>query len=158
MHKIRLQGDFFETWSKWPKWQEISVDIKILSPGVVCPWPVAIYIYSIIKRCVWSQMLKRFFFILQKMTIVMRPSCWHKNFGPNGLSAPGQGLCTCIKSWKNVHKIRVQSYILKHATSNQSDKTFLLAKGCLFLPWGFLYMYEIKQISYLFGTGTKWWE
>ena len=27
------------------------------------------------------------------MTIVMRPSCWHQNFGPNGLSAPAQGLC-----------------------------------------------------------------
>ena len=27
------------------------------------------------------------------MTIVMRPSCWHKTFGPNGLSAPAQGLC-----------------------------------------------------------------
>ena len=27
------------------------------------------------------------------MTTVMRPSCWHKNFGPNGLSAPAQGLC-----------------------------------------------------------------
>ena len=27
------------------KWPEVSVDIKILSPGVVCPWPAAIYIY-----------------------------------------------------------------------------------------------------------------
>ena len=27
------------------------------------------------------------------MTIVMRPSCWHKKFGPNGLSAPAQVLC-----------------------------------------------------------------
>ena len=27
------------------------------------------------------------------MTIVMRPSCSHQNFGPNGLSAPAQGLC-----------------------------------------------------------------
>ena len=36
---------FFETCSKWLKWQEVSVDIKILSPGVVCPWPAAIYIY-----------------------------------------------------------------------------------------------------------------
>ena len=26
------------------------------------------------------------------MTIVMRPTCWHQNFGPNGLSAPAQGL------------------------------------------------------------------
>ena len=23
----------------------------------------------------------------------MRPSCWHQNFRPSGLSAPGQGLC-----------------------------------------------------------------
>ena len=27
------------------------------------------------------------------MTIVMRPTCWHQNFCPNGLSAPAQGLC-----------------------------------------------------------------
>ena len=52
MYKIRLQRDFFETCSKWRKWQEVSVDIKILSPGVVCPWAVAIYIYWIMKRCV----------------------------------------------------------------------------------------------------------
>ena len=24
---------------------------------------------------------------------MMRPSCWHQNFGPNGLSAPTLGLC-----------------------------------------------------------------
>ena len=40
-----LQRDFFKTCSKWPKWQEVSVDIKILSPEVVRNWPVAIYIY-----------------------------------------------------------------------------------------------------------------
>ena len=32
--------------------------------------------------------LKRFFSNVQQMTIVMRPSSWHKNFGINGLSAP----------------------------------------------------------------------
>ena len=32
-------------------------------------------------------------FNLQQMTIVMRPSSWHQNFGPNGLSTPAQGLC-----------------------------------------------------------------
>ena len=30
---------------------------------------------------------------MQQMTIVMRPSCWHQNVGPNGLSAPALGLC-----------------------------------------------------------------
>ena len=43
LYKIRLQRIFFLTCSKWPKWQEVSVDIKILSPGFVCPWPAAIY-------------------------------------------------------------------------------------------------------------------
>ena len=41
-YKIRLQRVLL---NKWPNWQEVSVDIKILSPGVVCPWPTAIYIY-----------------------------------------------------------------------------------------------------------------
>ena len=54
--KMYIKSDFkeicFYTCSKWPKWQEVSMDIKILSPGVVCPWPVAIYIYEIMKRCV----------------------------------------------------------------------------------------------------------
>ena len=49
MKKNCINSDFkeilFETCSKWPKWQEVSVDIKILSPGVVWPWPGAIYIY-----------------------------------------------------------------------------------------------------------------
>ena len=65
------------------------------------------------------------------MTILMRPFCRHQTFGPFGLSAPAQGLCTCIKSYKNVDKIRGQSYFLKHATSDQSDKTFLLASKTL---------------------------
>ena len=41
MYKIWLQRDFFETCSKWPKWQKVSVDIKFFSTGVVCPWPAA---------------------------------------------------------------------------------------------------------------------
>ena len=49
------------------------------------------------KWCVWSQRLKKFFWNLQQMTKVMRLSCWHQNVGPNGLSAPAQGLYTCIK-------------------------------------------------------------
>ena len=45
MYKSRFQRDFFKTCSKRPKWREVSVDIKILFPGIVCPWPAAIYIY-----------------------------------------------------------------------------------------------------------------
>ena len=36
---------------------------------------------------------------LQQMTIVMRPSCWHQHFGPNGLSAPNLRLCLNFFAW-----------------------------------------------------------
>ena len=45
-----------------------------------------------------SQRLKGFFVNLQQMTIVMRPTCWHQSFGPNGLSAPAEGLCLNVFS------------------------------------------------------------
>ena len=47
-------------------------------------------LYTFIKS--WKDVLKRSFLNLQQMTIVMRPCCWHQNFGPNGLSAPAQWL------------------------------------------------------------------
>ena len=34
------------------KWQDISVDIKTLSRGAVCPCPRAIYMYKIMKTIV----------------------------------------------------------------------------------------------------------
>ena len=39
LYKIRLQRHLFETCNKWMKWQDISVDIKILSPGGCLPLP-----------------------------------------------------------------------------------------------------------------------
>ena len=39
LYKVRLQRDFFETCNKWMKWQDISVDIKTLSPGGCLPLP-----------------------------------------------------------------------------------------------------------------------
>ena len=41
-----------ETYSKWPEWQKVYVKIKILTPGVVCPCPVAIYMYKNRKKYV----------------------------------------------------------------------------------------------------------
>ena len=56
LYKIRLQRDFFETCSKWPKWQEVSVDIKILSPGIDCLWPVAnIHLSNHEMMCIKSE-------------------------------------------------------------------------------------------------------
>ena len=67
-----------------------------------CPLGVVSYIHLLNheKMCIKSEAEEIF---LQQMTKVTRHSCWCKKFGPNGLSVPAQGLCTCTKSWKNVH-------------------------------------------------------
>ena len=84
---------WFETSNRWPKWQEVSADIKTLSP--------ALGLYTYIKswkKNVENQTSKRFFLNLQQMSKVIKSFCWHKNFVPWGLSAPALGLYTCIKS------------------------------------------------------------
>ena len=94
-----FQIDVFETCNKWLKWQEVSVDIKILSPGGCPPLGCGyIHLLNHEKMSMKSE--------VEQMTKVMRPSCWHQNVGPNILPALAQGLYTCRKSWKSVHKIR----------------------------------------------------
>ena len=44
-------------------WRDVSVDIKSLSPGAVCPCPGAIYMYKIMKKIVKIR-LQRYFFKL----------------------------------------------------------------------------------------------
>ena len=127
VYKMRFQRDFFLNLQ-----QMTEVTRGICWHQNCVPWGLSapdLRLYTFIKsgKDVYKVKGWRDFFLnLQQMTKVIRPSCGHQNFGPNGLSVPAQGLCTCTKSWKNVHKIRRQSYFLKHATSDQSDKTFLL--------------------------------
>ena len=49
LYKIRLHRDCFETCNKWPKWQGVPVDIKILSA-------LAQGLYTCIKS--WKKMYK----------------------------------------------------------------------------------------------------
>ena len=112
--------------------QAVSIDIKLLSPGSCLPLTGGyIHLSTHEKKCIKSRGWRDFFLNLQQMTKVMGPSCWHQNFGPNGLSAPAQELCTCIKSWANMHTFREKNYFLKRATSDQSDKTFLFPSKTL---------------------------
>ena len=93
VYKIRLQRDFFKTCSKWPKWQAVSVTIKILSPRGCLPLTHGYkHLLNHEKMCIENQRLKRCFLNLQHMTKVMRPSCRRQNFGPNGLSAPARAI------------------------------------------------------------------
>ena len=49
--KIKLDfKESFEICNKWPKWQDVPVDIKFSPQGVVSPSPGAIYMYKIMKK------------------------------------------------------------------------------------------------------------
>ena len=81
-------------------------DKSFLLTSKFCPLGLSVpdlRLYTFIKS--WKDVYKvrgcrDCFGNLQQMTKVMRHSCWHQNFGLNGLSTPAQVLCTCIKSWK----------------------------------------------------------
>ena len=115
------------------KWQDISFDIKTLSPGGCLP-PAN-------EHCIKSD-FKEIFWNLQHMTEVTRGSCWHQNFVPKELSAPSMGIYTCIKSWKKLYKIIQRVFFFfffKLVANDLSDKRFLLtSKFCPLVPWGCL--------------------
>ena len=88
---------FFETFIKWPKWQDVSVDIKILSPGGCLPLPRGyIHLLNHKKMCVKSEVE------------VMRPFCWHQNFGPDGLTVPAKAIYIYI--YKIMKKMCIKRY------------------------------------------------
>ena len=106
-YKIRLQRDFFETFNKWPKWQDVPVDIKISSPRGCQPLPWGYIHVKSWKNCIKSDFkeicflnmcvrseVEEILFKLEQMTAVMSPFCWPLNFGFNGLSASTLGLCS----------------------------------------------------------------
>ena len=76
------------------------------------------------------------------------PSCCHKIFVPNGLSAPAWGYIHVKKHIKNGKKSDFEEIFFKLATNGQSDKEFLLtSKFCLqgvVCPCpGAIYMYKV---------------
>ena len=74
-------------------------DKRFLLMSKFCPLGLSahdLWLYTFNKS--WKDVYKvrgwrDFFLNLQQMNIVIRPSCWHQHFCPNGLSAPVQGLC-----------------------------------------------------------------
>ena len=50
---------------------------------------------------------------LQQITRVTNGLSKNKNSDPRGLSAPALGLYTCIKTGKNMYKIRLQRYVFE---------------------------------------------
>ena len=113
LYKIRLQGDFFKLKVNDRSDKKFLVTSKCCPLGVVCPWPAA---YTLIKS--WRSEVEEILLNLQQMTIVMRSSCLHQNFCPNGLSAPAQGLCLNFFS-----SIIAESLATYWAHSEDSDQT-----------------------------------
>ena len=94
-----INSDFKEIFFKLvanDRWQEVFVDIKILFPVDCLPLTHGyIHLLNSEKMCIKSE-VEKIFWNFQQMTKVMRPFCWHKNFGPSGLSAPTRALYMCI--------------------------------------------------------------
>ena len=106
LYKIRLQRDFFETCNKWPKWQDVPVDIKISSPRCCQPLPRGyIHVQNHEKNCIKSD-FKEFFFKLVTNDRSDKRFLLTSKFCLLGLSAPDLRLYTFIKSWKDVYKVR----------------------------------------------------
>ena len=87
------------------------------------------------------------------------PFCWHPNFVPWGLSAPARGYIHVLNHKTNCIKSDFEGIILKLASNEWNDKTFLLTLklcplGAVCPCPGAIYMYKIKEI--FFKTCNKW--
>ena len=144
--KSNFKDMFFETCNKWAKWHGFSVDIRILSTKGCLPLPWDYINVEKHWKCVWNQNSKRFVWNLQQMVEVIKAFCWHQMFVPKGFSALAPGLYTCIKSLKMCIKSDFEETILKLATYEQREKTFLLSsKRCpqwIVCPCPGLYTYD----------------
>ena len=108
MHKIRLRRDFFETCNKWMKWQDIPVDIKILSPRGCLPLPRG-YIHVLNHEKMYKIRLQRHF-------LKLATNEWsEKTFLLTSKLCPLGAVCPCPRAIymykimkKKKYKIRLQ--------------------------------------------------
>ena len=127
LYKIRLQRHFFETCNKWVKRKGLSVDIKLLSPADCLSLPRG-YIHELnLEKKMYKIRLQRYFFeTCKKWMKWQNVSVDIKTWSPGGcLPLPRDYIH--VKYLYKIWLQRGQSYFLKHATSDQSNKTFLLA-------------------------------
>ena len=131
-YKIRLQRHLFATCNKWIKWQDISVDIKTLSP--VCPCTGAIYMYKIMKKkqCMKSDFKEIFLKLAtndQSDEMFLLTSKFHsQSLRP----CPGAIYMYKIVK-KNCIKSDFKESFLKLVANDQNDKLLLLTSN--FVPW-----------------------
>ena len=108
---------------------------KLCPLGSVCPLHQGyIHVINYETNCIKSD-FKEISLKLEQMGKVIRPFCWHQHFVPWGLSFPAPGLHTCIKSWKELYKIRLQRYFFWNLQQmNEVARHFCWHQN--FVPWG----------------------
>ena len=114
MVKTLQKSSSLETKGQWP-WALVC-SIWALGPSKFVqmmtlgwPWPMArsnFIPYAFIRENLLECHLMEETY--SKLTRVTWGICLHKNSDPRGLSAPNAGLYTCIKTRKNMYKIRLQ--------------------------------------------------
>ena len=116
------------------KWQDISVDIKTLSPGGCLPLPCGyIHMYRIMeKNCIKSDF--RDFFKLATNDRSDKMFLLTPKFRPQGVVSSCPGTIYMYKIMKNMYKIRLQRVFFKLVANDGSDKRFLLTSK--FCPLG----------------------
>ena len=130
----RSHKKFLLTLKLWPQW-----GLYASAPGLyTC-------IKSWKKKCIQSD-FKETSLKLAQVGKVVRPSCWHQNFVPWGLSVPAPGLYTSIKSWRKLYKIMLQRHFFETCNKWMKwqdisvDINILSPGGCLPLPWGYIHV------------------
>ena len=152
MYKIKLQRDFFETCNKWPKWQNVPVDIKILSPGGCQPLPRGYIQYE--KMCIKSD--------FEFMYLVVSLWFWGQDVGSDCIAylftfqidvfetcskwlkwqevSVDIKIYTLIKSWKDVYEVRGWTNDLP------ADIKMLVLMYCLPPPKGYIHVENHEKV------------
>ena len=102
-----------ETYSKWPEWQKFYVKIKILTQGVVCLCPGALYMYKNMKNYVLFETCNKWA-KWQGFSVDIRI------LSTKGCLPLPQGYIHVEKRLKKVYKIRIQKDLFE--TCNKWSK------------------------------------
>ena len=126
LYKIRLQRDVFETCNKWPKWQDVPDDIKILFPRGCQPLPRGyIHAKNHEKKIIKSD-FKEIFLNLVAHDQSDKRFLLTSTFYPLGSSAPDLQLLHLLNHEKMCINSEVEEILFKFATNDHSDEASLL--------------------------------
>ena len=120
LYKIRLQRHF------WNLQQMNKVTRHFCWHGNFVPWGLsapALGLYTIMKK-VYKITLQRDFFETCNKWVKWSGFSVDITILSLGLSSPAPGLCTCIKSWTNLYKIRLQRYFWNLQQMNEVTRHF----------------------------------